>query len=61
MVGAILFLSSAIASGELQAALAIAGRILFWWTLLSVGTAALWSLVLGGLARRVPPPPAWPV
>ena len=55
MVGAILFLSSAIASGELQAALATAGRILFWWTLVSLGAAALWSLTLRGFAPRIPP------
>ena len=52
MVGAFLLLSGAVASGELQAAVGIAGRIVFWWTLVSIGTATLWSLVLRGIVRR---------
>ena len=60
MVGAILFVSGAVASGELQAALAAVGRILFWWTLVSIGAATLWSLAIGGSARR-PPAAAGPL
>ena len=42
------------------AALAFAGRVLLWWTAVSVGAAALWSLAmwLSARARVRRDPPA---
>ena len=57
MVGIILMLSDAGGVDALLAALAVAGRILLVWTLVSVAAAALWSLAAIRRRRTAGPDP----